>query len=106
MGGRTAIRCAGDPSVVGVGALAPRIEPGEPSAQLRGRAVLIAHGDQDQLTGPRMSQEFAARAALAGAHVRFWPMPRDGHIMLRHAGRWNVLVRGFVADLAGARAPG
>jgi pimeloyl-ACP methyl ester carboxylesterase len=75
MGGRTALRCAGDPSVVGVCALAPWIEPGEPSAHLAGRTVLIAHSDRDRITDPEMSREFAEQVALAGAEVRFDPSP-------------------------------
>ena len=105
MGGRAALRCAADPNVVGVCALAPWIEPGEPVDQLAGLALVIAHGDRDRITDPRMSAAYAERAAAAGADVRLQIMPGDGHGMLRHASRWNAVVRKFVTTLvqAGAR---
>jgi alpha-beta hydrolase superfamily lysophospholipase len=98
MGGRAALRCADDPSVIGVCALAPWIEPGEPVDHLAGLAVVIAHGDRDRITDPRESTIFAERAAAAGARIRFQVMPGDGHAMVRHAARWNTVVRDYVTS--------
>jgi alpha-beta hydrolase superfamily lysophospholipase len=105
MGGRTALRCAGDPSVIGVCALAPWIEPGEPVDQVAGRRLLIVHGDQDRITDPRNSARFAEQAAAVGATVRYQSMPGDMHAMLARASHWIAHVRDFVASLLGATAP-
>ncbi len=102
MGGRTALRCADDPSVVGVCALAPWIERDEPVEHLRGLTVVIAHGDHDRVTDPRMSANFAERATAVGARVRYQVMPGSGHAMLRFAARRNGVVREFVTSTLGA----
>jgi dienelactone hydrolase len=104
MGGRAVLRCADDPSVIGVCALAPWVEPGEPVDHLAGLSVVIAHGDRDRITDPRQSAIFAERAAAAGARIRFQVMRADGHAMLRHAARWNTVVRDFVTATVAAAA--
>ena len=96
MGGRTAFRCAGDPSVLGVCAFAPWTEVGEPVAQLAGRTVVIAHGDLDRITDPLLSRSYAERAALAGADVRFEIVAGEGHALLRRAARWKALITEFL----------
>ena len=102
MGGRTALRCATDQAVVGVCALAPWIEPGEPVQQLAGCTIVIAHGDRDRITDPARSSAYAQAAAAIGADVRYQSMPGDRHAMLVRAGRWNDVVRQFVASLVDA----
>ena len=62
MGGRLALRLAGDPSVRGVVALAPWLPAGEPTAQLAGRRAVIAHGSDDRVTSPTDSIRYAERA--------------------------------------------
>lgn len=104
MGGRTALRCADDPAVAGVLALAPWLEPGEPIVLRPAVGVLIAHGDRDRITDPAASSAFAARAAAAGLPVRFLSMPGSAHAMLRRAGQWHALVRSAVAELLAAQA--
>ncbi len=107
MGGRAALRAAGDPSVIAVCALAPWIEPDEPVFQLLGRAVLILHGDQDTVTSPTASYEYAARARDLGVAVRWVSVADDGHAMLRKAGQWSTLTRDFVravVDSQGTRS--
>jgi len=104
MGGRVVLRCADDPSVIGVCALAPWVEPGEPVDQLAALSVVIAHGDRDRITDPRESAIFTERAAAAGALIRFQVMPGDGHAMVRHAARWNTVVRDFVTATVAATA--
>ncbi len=72
MGGRTALRVADHPAVVAVCALAPWTPEDEPVHQVTGRSVLIAHGDRDRVTDPRLSYRFAvrARATRPGMPVR------------------------------------
>jgi pimeloyl-ACP methyl ester carboxylesterase len=95
MGARTALRIADDPAVTAVCALAPWIEPGEPVDHLRGRAVLLAHGDVDRWTDPRASYRYAVRAKQVTAACRF-VVHDSGHAMLRRRADWNGLVRRFV----------
>ncbi|RCW39112.1 dienelactone hydrolase [Halopolyspora algeriensis] len=98
MGGRTALRLAGDEGVVAVCALAPWIEQEEPVRQLAGKPVLIAHGDRDRRTSPRASAEYVQRASHSCADIRFVTVPSSGHAMLRRSGLWTALVRDFVRD--------
>ncbi|MBU2664275.1 lysophospholipase [Actinoplanes bogorensis] len=93
MGGRVALRLAADPDVAGVCALAPWIENGDPA--VRGKAVLIAHGQRDRITDPAASAAYAAR--IGATYV---PIAHDGHAMLRRPLLWQRLVTGFVADTA------
>lgn len=96
MGGRTALRLAGEPDVVGVCALAPWIEAGEPVPQRSGTSVLIAHGDGDRTTDPVQSQSYAAR--IGASFVR---VPGETHAMLHRPLFWNRLVTGFVTTTLG-----
>lgn len=96
MGGRTALHAAADPHVLGVCALAPWTEPGEPVAQLAGKSLLIAHGDRERWTDPRLSYDYAVRAKAVTSDVCRFEVHGDGHAMLRRAGEWTRLVRSFV----------
>ncbi|MGH3424924.1 MAG: alpha/beta hydrolase [Nocardioidaceae bacterium] len=93
MGARVALRLAGEDGVVAVCALAPWVEAGEPTAQLDGRMVVIAHGDRDRRTDPAASGRFAARTGATWLCV-----PGAGHAMLRRSSRWTALVGELVAD--------
>ncbi|WP_394617632.1 alpha/beta hydrolase [Lentzea sp. JNUCC 0626] len=96
MGGRTALRVAGHPNVVAVCALAPWLVPGEPYEQLSGKALLIAHGDQERMTDPAKSLEFARQAKTVTDRVARFSVVGDGHAMLRRARDWTRLVVSFV----------
>jgi pimeloyl-ACP methyl ester carboxylesterase len=96
MGGRAALHAADDPSVLGVGALAPWTEPGEPVEQLAGKSLLIAHGDRERWTDPRLSYDYAVRAKALTNDVCRFEVLGDGHAMLRRASEWTRLVRSFV----------
>lgn len=98
MGGRAALRVAGDPSVVGVVALAPWCEPGDPVGQLAGQRLRILHGRRDRWTSPRASRELAAAAADLGADVRWTDLGPVGHFMIRRGGRWQLLTTYLVTD--------
>ncbi|MGQ0841696.1 alpha/beta hydrolase [Actinokineospora sp.] len=96
MGGRVALRVAGDESVVAVCGLAPWTKPGEPVDQLAGRTVLIAHGVQDRMTDPELSYSYARRAKLVTDRVARFDVHGESHAMLRQADKWTRLVTGFV----------
>ena len=95
MGGRTALRVAGDPSVRGLVALAPWLPPDEPVEQLRDRSMLIMHGSRDRWTDPGASLDLARRAASVTS-VRRVEVKGVGHPMLRRASVWHDLTTQFV----------
>jgi alpha-beta hydrolase superfamily lysophospholipase len=96
MGARTALRVAGHPQVTAVCALAPWLVQGEPFHQLAGKALLIAHGDQERMTDPALSYRYAVQAKQVTARSARFSVHGDGHAMLRRAGDWSRLVRDFV----------
>lgn len=103
MGGRAALRVAGDPTVRGVVALAPWLPEGEPVRQLAGRSLLIAHGEADRITDPAASARYAERARPVARSVEYHPVARDGHALLRRPLTWDRLIaRGVLAALAPA----
>jgi alpha-beta hydrolase superfamily lysophospholipase len=92
MGGRVALRLAGEPEVRGVCALAPWIEVGEPAPR-PGAAIVIAHGDADRVTNPASAAAYAARIGAT-----FVPVPGETHALLRRPVFWTRLVTAFVAS--------
>jgi pimeloyl-ACP methyl ester carboxylesterase len=97
MGGRAALRAAGDPSVRGVVALAPWLPETEPVQQLAGRSLMIVHGTADRTTDPAASGRYAERARPVARSVEVQHV-RDGHAMLRRPGAWNRLSARGVLD--------
>lgn len=95
LGGRAVVNAADAPGVVGVLALAPWLPPDEPTAQLAGRRLLVAHGTQDRVTSPRSSFEYAVRARAEGYDVARIVLPGSGHTLLARARDWNRLVVAF-----------
>ncbi|MFD8207807.1 alpha/beta fold hydrolase [Streptomyces sp. NPDC059695] len=89
MGGRAALRAAGDPAVRGVVALAPWCPADEPVDHLGGRRLYLLHDETDRVTSARLSWEFVRRARAAGADAAGIPMPSGGHAMLRGADLWH-----------------
>ncbi|MEU0404306.1 alpha/beta fold hydrolase [Streptomyces sp. NPDC006197] len=89
MGGRAALRAAGDPAVRGVVALAPWCPPGEPVAHLAGRRLYLLHDETDRITAAAQSWAFVRRARAIGADAVGIPMSVGGHTMLRGASRWH-----------------
>ncbi len=96
MGGRAALRAAGDPSVRAVLSLAPWLPDGEPVGQLAGRRVLIAHGSRDGVTSPQASHAYAERAAAVALRVSWLPVRGDTHAMLARFRTWQRLAIRFV----------
>ena len=78
---------AGYPSVQAVVALAPWIEQGDPTSQLAGRRLLIAHGTRDRITSAAASAAYAREAAARGRSVSYVRVQDDRHAMLRRARR-------------------
>jgi dienelactone hydrolase len=101
MGGRAALRVAGDPGVVGVCALAPWIEAAEPVEQLTGQLVVIAHGNRDRWTDPALSYEYARRASRVTDRICRFEVRGSGHTMLNRSADWTGLVRAFVEGATG-----
>jgi dienelactone hydrolase len=101
MGGRTALRVADDPQVVGIVALAPWLPAGEPRVRLGVRRLLIVHGTVDRWTDPNASQAYVEVARAAGTPAHWIPMRGHGHFMLRERGTWRRLTTQFVAEVLG-----
>lgn len=101
MGGRVALRVAGDDGVVCAVALAPWLPADEPVAHLVRRRLLIAHGTLDMVTSARASQRFATRASTAGADVTFVPVAGEMHAMLLRWGWWHRLATRFTLQSLG-----
>lgn len=99
MGGRVALHVAADPAVTAVCALAPWTPPADTVDQLAGRTVLIAHGDEDTVTDPRLSYDFAVRAKEVTEAVCRFDVRGEGHAMLRRAREWRLLVRRFTVGV-------
>jgi predicted esterase len=91
MGGRAALRMAGDRSVRSVLAFAPWLPTGEPTEQLAGRRVLIAHGTLDRVTSPRASRRYADRARAVAEEVTWTAVRGDTHAMLIRYWAWRRL---------------
>ena len=96
MGGRTALRVAGDEQVRGVVALAPWLFDTEPVDQLAGRSVLIVHGTRDRVTSPDASRRYTERARAFTADVEYVSLRGESHGMLLRPRTWNRLTTQFV----------
>jgi pimeloyl-ACP methyl ester carboxylesterase len=89
MGGRTSAHVADDPNVVGVVALAPWFERGDPVEPLAGKHLVTGHGARDRITSARATRSFVRRAADVAAQAEFHDLGLAGHYMLYRAGMWN-----------------
>ncbi|MEV3854237.1 alpha/beta fold hydrolase [Streptomyces sp. NPDC050095] len=99
MGGRAALGAARVAQVKAVVALAPWIPEDEPVAHLRGKDVVVVHGDHDRVTDPHASARFVRRARAAGARARIHLVPGGDHAMLRGSARWHRTTASTVAGL-------
>jgi len=89
MGARAAVHVADHPSVAGVVALAPWLEPSDPVRPLAGRHLVAGHGSRDKITSARATRSYVDRATGLAASAHFVDMGRLGHYMLHRAGEWN-----------------
>ncbi|MEV5976722.1 alpha/beta fold hydrolase [Streptomyces sp. NPDC052114] len=101
MGGRAALGAARAPQVTGVLALAPWCPDHEPVEHLRGKDVVVLHGDRDRVTDPRASEAFVRRALAAGARAEASLVPGGDHAMLRDSARWHRTAASTVMGLLG-----
>jgi dienelactone hydrolase len=99
MGGRTALRVADDPSVVGIVGLAPWLPEGESRVPLGQRRLMVLHGTLDRWTDPDASRAYVEAARAGGVAATWVPMTGHGHFMLRSRARWKRLTGDFVADV-------
>lgn len=99
MGGRTALRVAGDDSVRSVVALAPWVTDRDPVEHLSGRRVLVAHGTADVVTSPSASRRFVERAVCAGVDASWVAVHGDVHAMLLRWRWWHRMTTRFVVPL-------
>ncbi|HVS67439.1 MAG TPA: alpha/beta fold hydrolase [Mycobacteriales bacterium] len=106
MGGRAALRVAGEDHVRGAVALAPWLPDGEPVMQLRDRQVLIAHGSLDLVTSPRASRRYADRARSAGASIEYRSIPGETHPMLLRPRTWHRLASRGALTILGLPSSG
>jgi pimeloyl-ACP methyl ester carboxylesterase len=96
MGARAALHLAAHDRVRAIVALAPWIEAGDPVSTLAARRLLIAHGDQDRRTDPRVSREYARAAAPVAETASYVRVVGDQHAMLHRPRVWTHLTMGFV----------
>ncbi|MEU6478015.1 alpha/beta hydrolase [Streptomyces sp. NPDC047017] len=106
MGGRAALRAAGDPLVRGVVALAPWLPEGEPTGHLRGKQFVVVHGDRDTVTSPRASADYVLKARAEQARAGLLLIRGGDHAMLRRGALWHRVVPRLVRGLLTARPSG
>ena len=101
MGGRAALRIAGDPSVRGVVALAPWVPKGEPVSQLAGRHIVLAWGSRDRVLPRGSSVDYAERARHehGPGSVELIVVHGDGHKLVRRPVAWDRIVRRSVGSI-------
>lgn len=99
MGGRTAVRVAGHPLVVGVVGLAPWLPAGEPVEQLAHRALTIIHGVRDAWVPVSLSRAIADELGGRSTALELVELRATGHAMLRRAHTWHVLAAEAVTRL-------
>jgi pimeloyl-ACP methyl ester carboxylesterase len=95
MGGRAAVRAAGEPGVAGVLGLAPWLPDGEPREQLAGRRLLVVHGMRDRITSANASREFSRDVRPIATESTYIGLRRSGHGMVRRVRTWNQLTSDF-----------
>ncbi len=95
MGGRVALRIAGEPNVRSVVALAAWLPEQEPRPQMSGRRFLLVHGTADRTTDPGGSARLVAAAQAVAESVSYLRLPGEGHALLRHRGLVDGLAAAF-----------
>ncbi|MEU5402927.1 alpha/beta fold hydrolase [Streptomyces sp. NPDC005963] len=101
MGGRAALRLAGEPPVVGVVALAPWCPPGEAVPLVGDRRVVALHDESDRVTQAGDTWEYLARAERAGSAALGISMAKGSHAMVRDARTWYRITTSMVCGLLG-----
>ena len=94
LGGRAAILAAGAPAVRSVVVLAPWVYPSDGDRDLRGRHILVVHGDHDRIARPANSAA-VARALARTADVGYVTVLGGKHAMLRRHAQFDGLAAEF-----------
>jgi len=105
MGGRAALRVAGESDVAAVAALAPWLPSGEPHEQLAGRRLLVLHGTNDHVTSPQRSREYVQSVSGTADEATYIALRGCGHTMARRARLWHQLTTQFVMHTGLGIAP-
>ncbi len=101
MGGRVALAVADDARVSDVIGLAPWVALSE----MRGHAGLrtfFVHGIPDRVTSARASREAVESLRAQDKTASFVGLEGENHAMLRRAGTWDQLLRGYLRAAVGA----
>lgn len=96
MGGRAAVRAAGEAGVGGVLGLAPWLPDDEPREQLAGRRLLVVHGLRDRITSAEGSRQFIREVRPMATESTYIGLRRSGHSMVGRVRTWNQLTSDFV----------
>ena len=96
LGGRAALLAGSAPAVRCVVALNPWVLA-EDRTDLRGRQVLVVHGDEDRIAPIARALALADRIART-TDVAFEVVEGGKHAMLRHGGRFERRAAEFVAE--------
>lgn len=105
MGGRAALRAAGENGVAAVLGLAPWLPDGEPTEQLAGRRILVVHGSRDRITDAQRSREFVREARSSAQEAAYIGLRHCGHAMMRRMRLWHRLTEDFVFYAGLGREP-
>jgi hypothetical protein len=95
-GGWVALTVGGQAGVTDVVALSPWLALGQPTAPLRGRQVLLAHGVEDHVTSPHMSAAFVERLHADHVRARYIPRNRTNHALFPRRNWWHLGVARYV----------
>lgn len=106
MGGRAALRVAGEDDVTAVVALAPWLPSGEACDQLAGRRLLVVHGTSDRITSPQRSRDYVHEVRSVADEATYIAIRGCGHTMARRARLWHRLSTQFVLNAGLGIAPG
>ncbi|WP_322098149.1 alpha/beta hydrolase [Nakamurella alba] len=94
MGGRVAVRVAGDPGIRGAVLLAPWLPDDEPvDTALRARVLVAVQGSADRTCSEESTRSWFSRAGLEGITPIRVLLPGAGHAMVRSLRRWDRLTR-------------
>ncbi|MEO5965696.1 MAG: alpha/beta fold hydrolase [Candidatus Limnocylindrales bacterium] len=103
LGGRAALLAGHGDRVVGVVALNPWLS-GDEAPDLRGRRMLVVHGDQDRIASPRRSAVVVERVR-SRAEVALVLVGGGRHAMVRHRRRFERYAAEMVALVLLDRQP-
>ncbi len=105
MGGRVALRLAGERDVVAVVGLAPWVHESDEVRGGPGLRALLLHGDRDRTTDPRASESMARAMRARGVDAAYRTIPHSGHAMLLRAPTWHRAAATYVRDALLGPAP-